>query len=141
MKPEAALPRNATVSGNKFFRSMRNEGKAHRKELENAGLQQETPLFSNAQHEAFKFWAVAEWYNASDIYVDTLPSHELLEGFIGTFRDSEIGSFVLSENELNRRNELEALGCSVGEKCTVIRSENKLYKGPDELIRGVRIYY
>ena len=127
---------------NRFFKEMRRIGIRYRrgvfgyqeKDFANSGIY---PPFTEGQSYAFKFWAIADRYHASEIIVDALPAYEETIEMLKTFIKAGVTTFVV-ENPVVLQ-ELMAHGCSVLGDAKVYRRETELYQGDLEIIKGTRL--
>ena len=127
---------------NRFFQEMRRIGIRYRRGV--FGYQEKDfadisiyPPFTEGQSFAFKFWAIAERYHASEIIVDDLPTHEEIIEMLKTFVRAGITTLVVEKPMVLQ--ELIAHGCSVVGEVKVYRRETELYQGDLEIIKGTKI--
>jgi len=124
---------------NQYFQRLRAKGIQYRKEQNGIVINCENGLFSSGVSAAYKFWAIAERYNASDIYIDEFPPEDSIKELIATFQEADISSFVISKSKLCRETDLVSLGCKLAGECKVYRQETELYTGQLEIIKGIRV--
>lgn len=120
---------------NKYFQEMRKKGVSYRrnnKDLDNS-------LFSKGESLAFKYWAIAERMDATDILIDEFPENVFLHDFIETFRNAGIKYIVFSGKEPDSWDAIIDEGCSVCEEIKVFRRESQLYDGRLQIIKGLKI--
>ena len=102
------------IKNNKYFMSMRKKGTAHRKRLEKEGRAY-APLFSKGEREAFKWWAIAERYSATNVIVEELPQESDMGAFLSAYRKAGITSLVLTGEAEEQESAVGLLlryGCS-----------------------------
>ena len=109
---------------NNYFQNMQQKGIKHRKESHDEIIICSNGIYSKAESEAFKYWALAKHYEATGILIDWLPESELLPDFLATFRRAGIKALVISHNNDSRFEELTLLGCKVLGDCKVFSRSN-----------------
>lgn len=128
---------------NRYFKDMQRRGIAYRKAQQrcpqNNGDESLPTLFSQGQSYAYKYWAIAERMNATEIIVDELPDREEICQFVNTFREAGIMSIVVISHARNNVALLFSAGCVIGEECKVFRKETQLYNGKTEIVHGLRV--
>lgn len=95
------------------------------------------PPYSEGQSFAYKFWAIAERYHATDVIVDALPCDEEIQIMLDTFSRAGIDSVIVIHDSVLSR--LLSYDCKVISESKVYRRETELYYGRLEIIKGKRI--
>ena len=127
---------------NIFFQEMRRIGIRYRKgrysPKDNKRFMQDViPPFSEGQSFAFRFWAIADRYNSSDIIIDDLPSENEIRVMLSTFARAGIKTFVVNNTQIVER--LINYDCIAQDETKVYRRETELYYGNLEIIKGIRM--
>ena len=127
---------------NRYFQEMQRIGIKYQKgifleEDMNCSRIDIRPPFTEGQSFAFKFWAIAERYHATDIIVDDLPRKEEIQEMLETFTKAGIQIIVVTQDSV--LNALCQYGCDVLCDAKVYRRETELYYGRLEIIKGVRL--
>ena len=124
---------------NRFFLKMQRKGITYRKQIAPASISSFNRLFSEGASLAFKYWAISERYNATDIFIDVFPDDETTKEMINTFKAAGVNTIVISIDCEYMIKDLEKLGCRLVGKCKVFRRETELYYGHLEILQGYRV--
>lgn len=126
---------------NRYFSAMRQNGIAYYKSYKSRPNYQNTwhPLYSIGESWAFKYWAIADNYSATDILIDELPPPSELNVFLETFIKAGIKTIVLTNEAALQISLLTDRNCKDLGKCTVFRQESIPTEGKIEIVRGIRI--
>lgn len=124
---------------NRYFQKMQRKGIAYRKKIAPRPIDSSRKLYSEGASLAYKYWAISERYNASDIFIDVLPDLNTTRELLDTFRAAEINTIVISIDNKTMIGELETLGCRIIGECKVFRRETELYYGSLEILKGIRV--
>ena len=127
---------------NRYFQKMQRNGIAFRKRIFPSQITPFNKIYSYGASLAYKYWAISERYNATDIFIDELPDENITtKELLDTFRAADIRTIVVSVENEDRIAELERLGCKLVGKCKVFRRETELYYGSLEILKGFRIVF
>ena len=87
---------------NAYFKEMQNNGKRYRKGKPPIAPMHGSPLppYTEGQSYAFKFWAIADRYNSTQIVVDDLPEESQLPIMIATFKAAGIEELFVAEKTI-----------------------------------------
>lgn len=124
---------------NRYFQKMQRKGIAYRKQVSPHPIDSTNRLYTEGVSLAYKYWAISERYNASDIFIDVLPDLNTTRELLDTFRAAEINTIVISIDNESMIGELVTLGCRVIGECKVFRRETELYAGALEILKGIRV--
>ncbi len=121
-----------------YFQEMQQKGIRYKKTHGNNTIVSSNGLFSKAESEAFKYWAIAKEYESSDVFVDSLPEVDLLPEFLQSFRRAGIKCLVVSEEEGSRFDELVVHGCTILGECKVL-SRHEAGSPELQIQKGVKV--
>ena len=124
---------------NRYFQKMQRNGINYRKRIAPLPITSTNRIFSEGESLAYKYWAISDRYNASDIFIDVLPEVPHLEEMLETFRAAGIKTVVIAIENENRITDLKKLGCKLVGECKVFRRETMLYHGTLEILKGFRL--
>ena len=95
---------------------------------------------SYSESFAYKFWAIARQYSASDYFIDEVPFFfDDMNEFINILGRANISSIVVIGSAISHIPELKLLGCQDLGDCKLFLQERQAYKGELEIYRGKRI--
>ena len=128
---------------NKYFKEMQRLGIKYRKYgiTEKSSKFGFAPPYSEGQSFAYKFWAIADRYNANEVIVDDLPifANEL-NIMLNTFVSAGIENIVIKKEQVEDLSDILTLfGCETICECKVFRQETQLYIGELEIINGIKM--
>lgn len=120
---------------NSYFKEMRENGVRYRngKTLKETRHGSPLPPYTEGQSYAFKFWAVAERYDANEIVVDDLPEEiSEIPVMIDTLAAAGIKKILVKSEDMCIAEALRGLGYSPIRDSKVYSRETELHK--EELI-------
>ena len=123
---------------NAYFKEMQNNGKRYRNGKPPIAPRHGSPLppYTEGQSYAFKFWAIADRYNSTQIVVDDLPEESQIPIMIATFYASGNEEIFVANKDEQIAKSLAEHGCTRIKECKVIRKETELHEGNLEILRG-----
>lgn len=124
---------------NRYFQKMQQKGIKYRKRIAPLPINKTNRIYTEGESIAYKYWAISDRYNATDIFIDVLPETNILKEMVETFRAAGIKTVVISIENVVRISDLITFGCKLVGECKVFRRESMLYHGTLEILKGYRI--
>ena len=123
---------------NKYFEKMRKTGIDYLKRKGQLQTDYSSP-FSTEQSLAYKYWAISERIDSSEIMVNDLPDIIDVKAFLNVFEEAGIRTLVIARSDYHWLPRLIECGWIVDGECRVFSKESELYSGKTMIEKGVRI--